>query len=106
MFAFGDDLFGQLGETRSMREHVSSVGDILYMTTTPHDVPHDGWHVAVSQQQSNSGSRTMEDAAVAITNFGGNPSQGYFAVFDGHGGDQVSSFAATTLHLVLVITLN
>lgn len=42
--------------------------------------------------------RTMEDEHVIIDNFAGNPSHGYFAIYDGHGGRGAVDFTAKTLH--------
>jgi serine/threonine protein phosphatase PrpC len=40
----------------------------------------------------------MEDAHVALENFRGRPDQGFFAIYDGHGGREVADFAAQNLH--------
>lgn len=45
--------------------------------------------------------RTMEDEHVIIDNFGGNPDNGYFAIYDGHGGRGAVEFTAKTLHVNL-----
>jgi len=42
--------------------------------------------------------RAMEDEHVIVDNFGGNPANGYFAVYDGHGGRGAVDFTAKTLH--------
>jgi len=42
--------------------------------------------------------RSMEDEHVIVDNFGGNPDQGYFAIYDGHGGRGAVDFTAKTLH--------
>lgn len=41
--------------------------------------------------------RTMEDAHIAEVGFGGNPTQGFFAVLDGHGGKQAAEFCEKVL---------
>jgi len=46
--------------------------------------------------------RTMEDAHVYIDAFGGTPEQGYFAIYDGHGGKQAVEFVAKRLHEILL----
>ena len=43
----------------------------------------------------------MEDAHVTIDQYAGHPRQGYFAVYDGHGGRGVVEFIETQLHLNL-----
>jgi len=42
--------------------------------------------------------RSMEDEHVILDNFGGNADQGYFAIYDGHGGRGAVDFTAKTLH--------
>jgi protein phosphatase PTC1 len=42
--------------------------------------------------------RTMEDAHIYFDNFGKQSHQGYFAVYDGHGGRQAVEFIHNTLH--------
>lgn len=44
--------------------------------------------------------RTMEDAHVIVDQFGGDPDQAYFAVYDGHGGRGAVDFTAEVLHQV------
>lgn len=43
----------------------------------------------------------MEDEHVIVDKFGGNDENGYFAVYDGHGGRGAVEFTAKTLHLNL-----
>jgi len=43
--------------------------------------------------------RTMEDAHIYFDNFGKLPHQGYFGVYDGHGGRPAVEFIHNTLHL-------
>jgi len=40
----------------------------------------------------------MEDEHVIVDGFGGKPDQGYFAIYDGHGGRGAVDFTAKTLH--------
>jgi len=40
----------------------------------------------------------MEDGFVFVDQFGGRPTSGYFAVYDGHGGRQVVDFVTAQLH--------
>jgi len=42
--------------------------------------------------------RTMEDAHVALDCFGGSDKQGYFAIYDGHGGTGAVEYAEKHLH--------
>jgi len=49
--------------------------------------------------------RTMEDEHVIVDNFGGTPTQGYFAIYDGHGGRGAVDFTAKTLHKNLELEL-
>ena len=42
--------------------------------------------------------RKMEDAHTAVEDFGGNPDQSFFAIYDGHGGNGGADFAARRLH--------
>lgn len=46
--------------------------------------------------------RTMEDAHVVVDNFGGEATQGYFAIYDGHGGRGAVDFTAENLHVNLL----
>jgi protein phosphatase PTC1 len=48
----------------------------------------------------------MEDAHVTVDQYAGHPRQGYFAVYDGHGGRGVVEFIETQLHLNLETELN
>lgn len=41
-----------------------------------------------------------QDEHVIVDNFGGVPEQGYFAIYDGHGGRGAVDFTAKTLHKV------
>jgi len=49
--------------------------------------------------------RTMEDEHIFIDNFGGTPTQGYFAIYDGHGGRGAVEFTAKHLHKNLELEL-
>jgi protein phosphatase PTC1 len=46
--------------------------------------------------------RKMEDAHAIIDNFGGLPHQGYFGVFDGHGGKEAADWCKDKLHQFLL----
>ncbi|GAM25400.1 hypothetical protein SAMD00019534_085750 [Acytostelium subglobosum LB1] len=50
--------------------------------------------------------RTMEDEHIIIDNFGDDPKQAYFAVYDGHGGRGAVEFTAKTLHKNLLLELS
>jgi len=54
--------------------------------------------VGISHDRNARFRRTMEDEHVIVDNFGGNPDQGYFAIYDGHGGRGAVDFTAKTLH--------
>lgn len=45
--------------------------------------------------------RTMEDEHVIVDSFGGAPTQGYFAIYDGHGGRGAVEYTAQHLHVNL-----
>ena len=45
--------------------------------------------------------RTMEDSHIHLLNFCDEPNVSYFAVFDGHGGSQISHYASQYLHKFL-----
>jgi len=45
--------------------------------------------------------RRMEDAHYTEDGFDGNPTMGFFGVYDGHGGKEAANFAAENLHKVL-----
>ncbi|KAG4303155.1 hypothetical protein PCANB_000464 [Pneumocystis canis] len=45
--------------------------------------------------------KTMEDTHKYIYNFGGVTDQGYFAVFDGHAGNQAANFCKEQFHVIL-----
>jgi serine/threonine protein phosphatase PrpC len=47
----------------------------------------------------------MEDACVMIDSYLGDPNQGFFALFDGHGGSQAVDFCKARLHDELRISL-
>lgn len=42
----------------------------------------------------------FQDEHLIIDKFGGNPKQGYFAIYDGHGGRDVVEYVAQNLHVV------
>jgi len=54
--------------------------------------------VGISHDRNARFRRSMEDEHVIVDNFGGNPDQGYFAIYDGHGGRGAVDFTAKTLH--------
>jgi len=49
--------------------------------------------------------RTMEDEHIILDSFGGTPTQGYFAIYDGHGGRGAVDFTAKHLHKNLELEL-
>ena len=57
--------------------------------------------VSVADDMNPSCRQTMEDAHVAVDRFAGHPRQGYFAVYDGHGGRGVVEFIERQLHVNL-----
>jgi len=50
--------------------------------------------------------RRMEDAHYYEDNFLGDPTQGFFAVYDGHGGKEAAIFSSNNLHKVLAELIN
>jgi len=54
--------------------------------------------VGVSQDRNARYRRTMEDAHVIIDSFDNKPTNGYFAIYDGHGGRGAVDFVAKELH--------
>jgi protein phosphatase PTC1 len=50
--------------------------------------------------------RRMEDAHYCEDGFNGNASQGFFAVYDGHGGKDAAVYASANLHKILAEHLN
>jgi len=54
--------------------------------------------VGVSHDRNARFRRTMEDAHLVVDAFDSVPHQGYFAVYDGHGGRGAVDFVAKTLH--------
>jgi len=58
--------------------------------------------VGVSYDTNSRFRRTMEDAHIVIDKFGGVESQGYFAVYDGHGGRGAVEFVVEQLHTNLL----
>ena len=57
--------------------------------------------VSVAEEMNPSFRRTMEDAHVTVDNFAGIEGQGYFAVYDGHGGRAIVEFVEKYLHINL-----
>jgi len=47
----------------------------------------------------------MEDRSKCIDEFGNNPKQGFFAIYDGHGGKDVADFCTERLHQELINAL-
>jgi len=64
--------------------------------------------VGVSHDRNARYRRAMEDEHVVVDTFGGDPNQGYFAIYDGHGGRGAVDFTAKTLHknLLDLLTTN
>lgn len=54
--------------------------------------------VGISHDRNARFRRSMEDEHVIVDGFGGVPAQGYFAIYDGHGGRGAVDFTAKTLH--------
>jgi len=54
--------------------------------------------VGISHDRNARYRRSMEDEHVIVDGFGGDPEQGYFAIYDGHGGRGAVDFTAKTLH--------
>lgn len=54
--------------------------------------------VSVCSDKNKRYRRTMEDSHVCIDNFNGVPENGYFAIYDGHGGREAVEFVAEHLH--------
>jgi len=50
--------------------------------------------------------RRMEDAHQIVDGFNGDETQGFFAVYDGHGGKEAALFAADNLHKILADEIN
>jgi len=50
--------------------------------------------------------RRMEDAHYYEDNFNGDPTQGFFAVYDGHGGKEAALFSSNNLHKILAEMIN
>jgi len=61
--------------------------------------------VGISHDRNARFRRSMEDEHVIVDSFGGVPEQGYFAIYDGHGGRGAVDFTAKTLHKVLLEVL-
>jgi hypothetical protein len=103
VYVVGDDLFGQLGRTTSL--DTTYYGDTIHYATS-HNATSDyksKWNIGITQDQNQA--QIMEDSVVAIQNFGGNSSQLYIAVMDGHGWkaeqNDVTKFLSDTLHKVI-----
>jgi len=62
--------------------------------------------IGVSFEKNPRYRRTMEDEHVIIDCFGGETDQGYFAIYDGHGGRGAVEFTAKTLHNNLLEEIN
>ena len=75
----------------------SSHGPIL--SKTVYDKENNGLRIGVCEMQG--WRRTMEDASIAVSQFGPDNTS-LFGIFDGHGGGIVSKFVATNLKNVLV----
>ena len=75
----------------------SSHGPIL--SKTVYDKENNGLRIGVCEMQG--WRRTMEDASIAVSQFGPDNTS-LFGIFDGHGGGVVSNFVATNLKNVLV----
>lgn len=55
---------------------------------------------ALASDQNSRWRKKMEDTHILIDKFGDSKDQGYFAIYDGHGGTMVSELLTTTLHPV------
>lgn len=91
------------------KEEGASSGAAENSTLRPSNTPsHEGDHaprkytsvrsVGISHDRNARFRRSMEDEHVIVDGFGGVPQQGYFAIYDGHGGRGAVDFTAKNLH--------
>mmetsp|Transcript_23614 Transcript_23614/g.32227 ORF Transcript_23614/g.32227 Transcript_23614/m.32227 type:complete len:320 (+) Transcript_23614:74-1033(+) len=73
----------------------------IYLSPKWDDLPAK-WHsvvgVSVCSDKNRRYRRTMEDAHICIDNFQGIPKDGYFAIYDGHGGRDCVEYVEKHLH--------
>lgn len=62
--------------------------------------------VGISSDPNKAHRERMEDAHVLIDKFGGIPTQGYFAIYDGHGGKSAVEFVQEHLHENLLLEMS
>ncbi|EAL65310.1 protein phosphatase 2C-related protein [Dictyostelium discoideum AX4] len=77
-----------------------------HFTTEPSSKTRSVRDFGVSFEKNARYRRTMEDEHVIIDCFGGDANQGYFAIYDGHGGRGAVEFTAKTLHVNLLDEIN
>ncbi|ETW03816.1 hypothetical protein H310_05181 [Aphanomyces invadans] len=57
--------------------------------------------VSIHEEMNPSKRRSMEDALRVVDAFGGNPRHGFFGLFDGHGGREISAYLQENLHIAV-----
>ena len=63
-----------------------------------HNVKHEFFEVGLAHDMNIAHRKTMEDAHVVKVPFMGDPTAGFFAVYDGHGGSEASEEVANQFH--------
>ncbi len=61
------------------------------------------YQVGYKCDQNSKYRKTMEDKHVNIDNFGGVPTRGFFAIYDGHAGTVVAEYLSNYLHVVCIL---
>eukprot|EP00026_Physarum_polycephalum_P011982 Phypoly_transcript_12236.p1 GENE.Phypoly_transcript_12236~~Phypoly_transcript_12236.p1 ORF type:complete len:288 (+),score=67.00 Phypoly_transcript_12236:108-971(+) len=82
---------GATSETLKTSSSPSTEGEHPKKYTSVHSV-------GISHDRNARFRRSMEDEHVIVDGFGGKEDQGYFAIYDGHGGRGAVDFTAKTLH--------
>lgn len=79
-------------KSNSASGNLTGISNSMRLGTAPLTV---GWAEMTGKRPD------QQDTVAIIKNFGGDPSRAYFAVFDGHGGQTSSEYAASYLHVLL-----
>ena len=66
-----------------------------------HHVQHPFYEVGLAHDMNAAHRKTMEDAHVVKVPYMGDGTAGFFAVYDGHGGNEAAVEAANSLHVIL-----
>lgn len=79
-------------------DNVAQMDGEMYQETPPYKL---SYQVGVAENKNAKFRRTMEDVHTYVENFASRLDWGYFAIFDGHAGNQASKWCGSHLHIII-----